>query len=287
MMTDIQRSKCGNCTCEVFQIQSSSKRCKGCGHGAVFHEVVEQKVKQQGSEYFALLLTRAANMNNMAGTNWTKKLNDAKADKDLSDAVSRGVRSVVIWISVTLIGFYVVATGMKQPKVDRGYAVDAYVYTAVCFFIAFVYSFIGSQNAQNNEKKQLAQVLMCVNFIAMATFIVQALDLSPTHIDVAGNPFDVARILDWVSNCPTLIHLIADVTHNHHMAAQTARLDYLLLALGFMSTLFRQPYAMGLALAAVMTFTFLVNNLNSMFLRAIDEIQDSQLQARRDYVLCG
>ncbi|TPX46575.1 hypothetical protein CcCBS67573_g10308 [Chytriomyces confervae] len=188
-MANLRRGRCDKCDCDVYQVQSGSKRCRGCEHGAVFHSEIAVKDSKESKG---------------GRLNVAQKVLEAKQDKDYSAVVQYSIRSLILWIAITLLGVFMIHKGYQQPQFDRGYAQDAYVYTACGFFISFVYANVASMNAQNNEKRQLGLVLRNINFIAMMTFVIQAMDLSPSFLDHAGNPFDVGRILDWVSNCPTL-----------------------------------------------------------------------------------
>ncbi|KAJ3243971.1 hypothetical protein HDU78_011634 [Chytriomyces hyalinus] len=263
-MANLRRGRCDKCDCDVYQVQSGSKRCRGCEHGAVFHSeiVVKDSKESKGGRL-----------------NVAQKVLEAKQDKDYSAVVQYSIRSLILWIGITLFGVFMIHKGYQQPQFDRGYAQDAYVYTACGFFISFVYANVATMNAQNNEKRQLGRVLRNINFIAMMTFVIQAMDLSPSFLDHAGNPFDVGRILDWVSNCPTLIRLIGEVTHNKDISYQASRLDYLLLTCGFLAVLTKQPYSRIFVTTAVGIFCFLISKLNMMFDRAIRQETPCTLDA--------
>ncbi|KAJ3249228.1 hypothetical protein HDU78_005368 [Chytriomyces hyalinus] len=251
-MADTQRGNCGNCACSVFQVQTDSKRCRGCGHGAVFHQaVVVNKAKVGGK------------------TNWKAKIEDAKKMKDNSGVVFYAARNFAVWAAFAVYSFWTVKSGYQQPVYNRGIATEFYSYTAVAFLVAVVYSFVALVNAQNSEKRQMGQVLCLVNFIAMANYISQALELSPSYFDGYGHPADPSRFLEWITTCPVLIYLIAEITDTHDLADETATGDYILIFFGAISTFFKQPYSMMLACISVTFFYSTITNIATMFDRAI------------------
>ncbi|KAJ3238780.1 hypothetical protein HDU81_007169 [Chytriomyces hyalinus] len=251
-MADTQRGNCDNCACSVFQVQTDSKRCRGCGHGAVFHQaVVVNKAKAGGK------------------TNWKAKIEDAKKMKDNSGVVFYAARNFAAWAAFALYNFWTVKTGYQQPVYNRGVATEFYSYTAVAFLLAVVYSFVALVNSQNSEKRQMGQVLCLVNFIAMANYISQAMELSPSYFDGYGHPTDPSRFLEWITTCPVLIYLIAEITDTHDLADETATGDYILIFFGAMSTFFKQPYSMILACCSVTFFYSTITNIGTMFERAI------------------
>ncbi|KAJ3263903.1 hypothetical protein HDU77_009799 [Chytriomyces hyalinus] len=139
-MPNLRRGRCDKCDCDVYQVQSGSKRCRGCEHGAVFHSeiVVKDSKESKGGRL-----------------NVAQKVLEAKQDKDYSAVVQYSIRSLILWIAITLLGAFMIHKGYQQPQFDRGYAQDAYVYTACGFFISFVYANVATMNAQNNEKRQI------------------------------------------------------------------------------------------------------------------------------------
>ncbi|TPX74849.1 hypothetical protein CcCBS67573_g03867 [Chytriomyces confervae] len=260
---DNQRANCENCTCSVYQIQSGTKRCRGCGHGAVFHQVVVKEARKAGGKI-----------------NWKEKLNEAKKEKDVSGAVYYVLRNFAVWVVLTGFGMYLLSNGYKKPVFDRGISKDAYAYTAGGFLIAVVYSYIAYANAQNNEKRDLGKVLVLVNFIAMSTYIIQALELTPTFTDYVGYPVDPCRFLEWLTTCPILIYLIAEITDNHAMADVTATYDYTLIALGYFACIFKQPFSEFFACSSTIFFFYTIWNLGEMYTSAIQGKTSCKLDAK-------
>ncbi|KAJ3083105.1 hypothetical protein HDU99_000620, partial [Rhizoclosmatium hyalinum] len=234
-------------------VQTGTKRCRGCNHGMIFHETIVKTAAKSGGK-----------------TDWKKKIEAAKAEKDQSGTVFYVYRNYAAWIVVTLFGFYQLASGHKGPNYDRGFAFEAYAYTACCFGIAVIYSFIAFFNAQNNEKRDLGKVLCVVNFISMVSYLLQWTGYTVSYTDVYGHPTDPARFYEWLSTCPILIYMIAEITDNHHLADNTASADYILLVLGYSSTFLRQPFSEYAAISAATCFFFVVKGFSSMFDRAIE-----------------
>ncbi|KAJ3074367.1 hypothetical protein HDU98_011436 [Podochytrium sp. JEL0797] len=252
-MTDVQRGNCDNCNCSVYQVQTGSKRCRGCNHGANFHQVVTRSVGKSGGK-----------------TNWKDKMAAAMAEKDQSGAVFYVFRNFVVWSAATLVGWYMLANGYMTPRFERGLADEFYAYTAGCFGIAVIYSYIAYANAQNNEKRDLGKVLCLVNFIAMASYLMQWTRTTPTFTDYVGYPVDPSRFFEWLATCPILIYLIAEITDNHTRADRTASYDYTLIVLGFIACFLQQPYSEWLACCSTIFFFYTIYSLMVMFQTAIN-----------------
>ncbi|KAI9331467.1 nucleotide cyclase [Obelidium mucronatum] len=252
-MDDIQRGNCDNCNCSVYQVQTGTRRCRGCNHGAIFHQVVVRVAPKTSGK-----------------TNWKDKLQAAMAEKDNSGAVYYVFRNFLVWSGLTGIGWYLLTTGYVAPRFDRGYADEFYAYTAACFGIAVIYSYIAYANAQNNEKRDLGKVLCIVNFIAMSSYLMQWTRTTPTFSDYVGYPVDPARFFEWLATCPILIYLIAEITDNHHMADLTASYDYTLIVLGFIACFLKQPYSEWMACCSTIFFYYTITGLMEMYSKAID-----------------
>ncbi|KAJ3140821.1 Guanylate cyclase 2G [Physocladia obscura] len=181
-------------------------------------------------------------------------MNQAMKGKDNSGAVYYVLRNFYVWLFLTVSGFFLFAMGYTPKKYDRGYADEFYAYTAASY-----------ANAQNDEKKNLGKVLCIVNFIAMASYILQYTHMTPTFMDYVGNPIDPSRYFEWVATCPILIYLIAEITDNHKMADNAATCDYTLIVLGFAATFFKQPYSEFFACLSSCFFFKTIYSLMDMF----------------------
>ncbi|ORY50000.1 adenylyl cyclase [Rhizoclosmatium globosum] len=250
-MDDVQRGACENCNCTLYQVQTATKRCRGCNHGAIYHEAIVRAAAKSGK------------------TNWKDKLQAAMAEKDNSGAVYYVFRNFVVWSVLTVSGFYLLGTGYRGPTFDRGIADEFYAYTAASFGIAVIYSYIAYANAQNNEKRNLGKVLCIVNFIAMSSYIMQYTRTTPAFTDYVGYPVDPSRFYEWLATCPILIYLIAEITDNHHMADTTASYDYSLIILGFIACFLKQPYSEWFACGSTIFFFYTIYGLMVMFNSAI------------------
>ncbi|KAI8622173.1 nucleotide cyclase [Chytriomyces sp. MP71] len=257
----VERGNCDSCSCTVFQIQSNSKRCRGCGHGVIYHVAIVKETKAVGK------------------VDWKAKIEEAKKSKDVSKTVFHAYRNFALWISFVLYGIYQISNGYEKPRFDRSGARDVYFYTASAFSIAVVYSYIAFINATSKEKQELGKVLMVVNAIPVATYLLQAFELSPSYMDLAGHPVDPARFLEWLSTCPILVYLIAEITDNTHRGDEVANYDYANLILGLICTVFRQPWSEFFACCAAMFFFHTMTALYQMFTTAIKGETNCKLDA--------
>ncbi|KAI8616990.1 hypothetical protein BC830DRAFT_147692 [Chytriomyces sp. MP71] len=142
-LKEVHRGSCNTCACSTYQVQTGTKRCRSCGHGASCHvALVQENLKSRGPE-----------------EDWSSKIKAAKADKDVSGAVRYVFRNLACWIFATFVGLYMVFQGYELPEFDRGYTKDTYAYTGGIFLISVIYSFISYISSKNEEKRQLGKVL--------------------------------------------------------------------------------------------------------------------------------
>ena len=162
-------------------------------------------------------------------------------------------------------------------KFPREYSDYMYYYGASAFFIGLSFAWLGSVSAKNPEKRALAKVLLLVDGVAMATYLIQASRLTPSLKDMNGYPVDLARYLEWICTCPSLVSLIANVTRNPGSAAKTVFSDYVLLVCGFLGAIFREPYSQMCFFIAVGSFFNVISGLWDMFTNAIEGNNDCKL----------
>ncbi|KAJ3096111.1 Guanylate cyclase 2G [Phlyctochytrium bullatum] len=187
-------------------------------------------------------------------------------------------RSIFIWATLSLIlGYYTISGRHRFKRYNRGYADNAYEYAAVAFLIGVVFAYLGGKGTKNEEKKSLSKVLFWVNFMAMATYIIQALRLTPTVGDSQGRPMDPARFLEWFSTCPVTIEIIGEITQTRRIAKKTVKFDVTLLIFGLTASVVKDPYSYLASTCAVVCFTFVFKGLWDMFTKAIDGETDCNL----------
>ena len=152
-----------------------------------------------------------------------------------------------------------------------------YLYGASVFFIGFSFAILGYLSAKTPEKKALSQVLLFVDLIAFFTYGIQSARWTPSLKDVNGYPVDVARFLEWICTCPSLILLIGNVTKDKTEMKRTVFYDYLLLILGFLGACLKEPYSQMCLIGAFGCFTIVISGLWDMFTRAIKGETDCKL----------
>ncbi|KAJ3324339.1 hypothetical protein HDV06_000378, partial [Boothiomyces sp. JEL0866] len=144
------------------------------------------------------------------------------------------------------------------------------MYGASVFFISFLFALLARNTSKSREKKELANVLLLVDGIAGISYILLSLRLSPQFKDANHYPVDTARYLEWICTCPNLIALVGEITKNKYLADTTARYDYVLLVLGFLSAITREPFSTVFCFLSMINFVFVINGLNTMFLNGME-----------------
>ncbi|KAI8851706.1 nucleotide cyclase [Chytridium lagenaria] len=199
-METVKITTCRSCECKEFEPQPGNKRCLSCGHGAALHNQIS---RSDDSDSVALDGKMSVQ----------ERLRLLKKEKASAGANFYVWRNFTVWLFFTLCGMVVVANG--HPA----------------FGVAVVYSYIAYIYSQTGYKKSLAQVLCAVNIIAMSSYIIQILRITPTYMDYMGHPVDPSRYMEWLATCPVL----SPKTKLWPTIPATS--DYSLLILGFLATM--------------------------------------------------
>lgn len=201
---------------------------------------------------------------------WQEKLQKAQLGDTLSQSSSLKVieRNVRLWVlSTAMLAFYSVT--QPQPQYDRKDSNMWYYYTSSVFAIGVFFSFLALVSARSNEKKALSKVLMSCNIIAGTTYLLSALRLTHALYDINGYPVEIGRYIEWVSTCPVLILLIGEITQEREIAALTMENDYIMLTLGFLGSVTREPYSFAFQMLTFFYFSQVIAGLTTMFDNAI------------------
>lgn len=158
----------------------------------------------------------------------------------------------------------------RQPSFDRDDANVWYFYTASVFSIGIFFSFLAFVSAKSQEKTALSKVLFWVNFIACSTYLLSATRNTHSLPDIHGYPVDICRFIEWVSTCPVLILLIGEITKTPEISHRTMENDYIMLSLGFLGSITREPFSFVFQMACFSYFTLVIRGLIEMFDLAIE-----------------
>jgi class 3 adenylate cyclase len=159
----------------------------------------------------------------------------------------------------------------KLHKFDRGDANMWYAFTSCAFAFGTFFAWLSYTIAKSPEKKALSKVLLYVDMMSFCTYVLSALRLTPALKDANGYPVDIARFMEWVCTCPSLILLVGEITKNKRLATRTSNYDYCLLFFGFMSAITKEPYSSYFAFAALACFTQVITGLDDMFKSALTD----------------
>jgi bacteriorhodopsin len=111
---------------------------------------------------------------------------------------------------------------------------------------------------------------MACNLIAGTTYLLSAFRLTHALYDINGYPVEIGRYIEWISTCPVLILLIGEITKEHEVAAVTMENDYIMLSLGFLGSITREPYSFAFQMICFYQFCLVISGLTTMFDNAIE-----------------
>lgn len=183
-----------------------------------------------------------------------------------------------VWLVATIsLGVYALGVRSSLLKFPRYYADNMYLYGSSSFLIGFFFAILGFVSAKSPEKRSLAQILVMVDFIAMVSYSLLAFRLTPSFKDVVGYPVDVARYMEWICTCPSLIALIANVTRDKEKGTRTIMNDVALLTTGFLGAILREPFSQMALILSMGTHCVVVSGLWDMYTAAIEGKTDCKL----------
>ncbi|KAJ1552039.1 hypothetical protein HK405_012914, partial [Cladochytrium tenue] len=242
-----------------------SKRCSRCGHSLKLHEAVSSVASGEK-------------------LSWQEKISRAGQERNLSGASYYIIRNCIVWSIVTALGaWYNLTQPPNHPEFDRGVSDEFYLYNASAFAVSFLYACISYFTSKPGEKKELSKILICINFVAFISYVIQAYRLTPSFLDFVGHPCDVSRFFEWFATCPILVYLIAAITRNNQYASVTATFDYALLTAGLLAAMAKQPYSELFATISTIFYCYTLYNLMEMYNSAIRGETPCQLDPQSLY----
>ncbi|KAJ3097901.1 Guanylate cyclase 2G [Phlyctochytrium planicorne] len=288
------RGPCNVCDCTEYAVNPSSQRCDECKHSASRHRIVDAPAasasrstppESTGKGWEPNILNPDPlnhphqQQNSIGKTSWKEKMDAALESKKQQSGADRFItKSVICWVIITLcFTVYVLSGKHRVKKYNRGFADSAYQYAGVAFAIGSTFAYVGKNNARTLEKRSMSTVLFWINTIAMMTYAIHALRLSPTLSDATGKPMDPARFLEWFTTCPVTISMIGNITKNEKMAKSIVRTDFMLLSFGLIASTVKEPFSYLFSTCAVACFTYVFSGLWGMFTKAIDGETDCNL----------
>lgn len=217
-----------------------------------------------------------------AKTNWQDKIAEAKKSGiENSPGLFYVWMLFASWAVVTACTtFLMMSGGHKIKRFDRGFADLFYVFAALSFAIAVAFSFIAYLGARTDEKRALTMILCAVNAIAMFSYCLQILRLTPTTMDHVGNPVDPARFLEWISTCPVLIYLIGEITKTQPYQTETVKCDFALIIAGYIASVLKQPYSEIFATISSIYFFYAISNIMDMYDMGINRVTECKVNTQ-------
>jgi class 3 adenylate cyclase len=146
-----------------------------------------------------------------------------------------------------------------------------YGFTACAFAFGSFFAWLSLTIAKSPEKKALAKILLLVDGMAFCTYLLSAFRLTPTLKDINGYPVEVARFMEWICTCPSLILMVGEITKMKAKASTSSKFDYALLVFGFLASITKEPYSTYFAFGAVICFVQVITGLDEMFRAALTD----------------
>jgi class 3 adenylate cyclase len=210
---------------------------------------------------------------------WKNKISNVQSTSKLdSDILGNVLTSAKFWytiltrlITTGYLGYQAMQNQAKLHKFDRGDANMWYGFTACAFAFGSFFAWLSLTIAKSPEKKALSKILLLVDGMAFFTYLLSAFRLSPTLRDINGYPVELARFMEWICTCPSLILMVGDITKMRTTASRTSKFDYVLLVCGFMASITKEPYSTYFAFGAVTCFVQVITGLDDMFKAAVND----------------
>ncbi|KNE68968.1 hypothetical protein AMAG_13844 [Allomyces macrogynus ATCC 38327] len=177
----------------------------------------------------------------------------------------------LLWIAATAALSWYTVTAHDRQAYNRGWADVWYGYGAFGLAIGVAFSGMGFFGAKSTEKKAMALALFGVNVMALATYVLVLLRLSPTIEGSQSNAVEPARYLERLATGPVLIQVIAAITQSPHRPTAVITVNYLVTIAAFMGAVL-PPFPLG-NLCSVLSCAgigYVVTHLVMCFTCAID-----------------
>jgi len=252
------------CACAEFTYDGSH-RCSDCKCKSSRHKSIA------GESENSTLKSLERKNSNSSKKKYREKVNSVKGmSNDRTPMLLASQRRIAIIWCITSVIWIFTSMNNRPEKISRGIGDSVYLYASSVFFMGAFSAFMGYKVSKNEDKKRLSEILLLVNTIAMLSYLLQFLRVTPCLRDVNGYPVDFARYFEWLATCPTFISLISTLTRDSHYGQKTIAFDYMLVAAGFLGSILRSPYtyiSLGVALGM---FTQVITGLANMFDAAIE-----------------
>jgi len=175
-----------------------------------------------------------------------------------------------------------------RPEFDKSYdkAETYYGYAAMTFAMGIAFSYMGFSGASNYEKKTLSATLLAVNVFAFLCYMSIWFKFTPTLVDpYLKTPVYPIRYLEWITCCPTLIIMIAQITQTKKNLYTAIAADYMVVITGFLGAALPAPWSVLFNFLSFAAFYVVMDNMWKYYTNAIERPKQGAADAQSLQVL--
>ncbi|KAI8622175.1 nucleotide cyclase [Chytriomyces sp. MP71] len=161
--------------------------------------------------------------------------------------------------------------GFRTISFDRGYSDFIYRGQACIFLGAAGFAYLGYVGSKDPTKKSIIFAFILTNLVVAISWLLLYIRAGVTFTDVAGNPLDTVRQLEWVHDQNNLIYILCLLTNTDNLTITKALgSSTLTFVFGALGGLCRPPFDELFVTLAWMAHLYLCKEVMGMFQRAID-----------------
>eukprot|EP00045_Choanoeca_perplexa_P014439 m.169951 g.169951 ORF g.169951 m.169951 type:complete len:676 (+) comp16676_c0_seq8:206-2233(+) len=207
------------------------------------------------------------------GATSTKKEKQLMTVDGIDSLKSQALTLLSLW-ALAISCLWIASDQQQVDAIFQRYPLLPTIYgaTSVAFAFATALDVLAFLYAVTEEKRILSAVLAYVDFVACMSYCSMAtLPLFTVSDLQQGNPVWIARYIEWLATCPTLLLWCGLATRGEKSLVQEiAAGDALMLVGGLVSSLLPGWPGFFVFCGACMTFVYIMSNMWVLFGHAID-----------------
>ncbi|KAJ3031532.1 UNVERIFIED_CONTAM: Heat-stable enterotoxin receptor [Siphonaria sp. JEL0065] len=213
------------------------------------------------------------------------KTKDAAATASGKDPYNQAKPMGFVWLNFAM---WVAATaytvnqrlfgGYRTKAVDRGNSDYIYKGQAFVFFVAICFAGLGYIGTKSQAKRSMTFVLIMTCVVVSISWFLLYLRAGVTLLDIAGNPVDIIRYLEWGHDEANLAYFIGLLTSADQWSIGRAIINsHLCIGFGFLGAIARHPFDEVFATFSMVAYLALLQDILSQFQKAIDGEVDNKV----------
>ncbi|KAJ3140822.1 hypothetical protein HK100_008993 [Physocladia obscura] len=168
--------------------------------------------------------------------------------------------------------------GYRSKNINRGDPDFYYKGMAFTFLIACIFCGLGYSGTKSAAKKSMTVVLFITCLVVSVSWSMLYLRLGVTLTDVAGNPLDISRYLEWAHDQASLLYFIGLLTNaDFFIIYRSVAYSYAIILTGFLAIIARHPFDELFATLSCFLFIGLLQDVLTMTQQAIDGEVDNKV----------